>query len=140
MYLDSETKILSDKERISSKIKIDDFKLVQNEDFIFLFQLVDILDEKLDNPDFKSENLNALLGLSKSQAYRKIKSLIGVAPNQLIQELRLRKSLKSLKQNGKTIAEIAFDLGFNSPTYFAKVFRKRFNITPTDFTKYLIKQ
>ena len=42
MYIDSETKILSDKEQYSSKIKMDDFKLVQNEDFIFLFQLSDI--------------------------------------------------------------------------------------------------
>ena len=134
MYIDSETKILSDKERISSKIGIDDFKVVQNEDFIFLFQLFDILDEKLDNPDFKSESLNELLGLSKSRTYRKIISFIGIAPGQLIQELRLRKSLRSLKQNGKTIAEIAFDLGFNSPTYYARVFKKRFYITPTYFT------
>ena len=70
------------------------------------------------------KDLNALFGLSKSQAYRKIKSVTGIAPNQLIQELRLRKSLKSLKKNDKTIAEIAFDLGFNSPTYFARVFKK----------------
>jgi len=135
MYLDSETITLSDKERLSSKIKLDDFKVVRNEDFIFLFQLFDILNDKLSNSDFKSEDLNKLLALSKSQAYRKIKSLTGITPNKLIQELRLRKSLKRIKQNGKTIAEIAFDLGFNSPPYFAKVFRKRFSITPTDFTK-----
>jgi AraC-like DNA-binding protein len=89
----------------------------------------------LHQADFKSEELNTLLALSKSQTYRKIKSLIGVAPNQLIQEFRLCKSLKYLKKTNKTIAEIAFDLGFNSPTYFAKVFRKRFSITPTDFAK-----
>jgi AraC-like DNA-binding protein len=135
MYVDSETKVLSDKERISSKIGLDDFKVVQSEDFIFLIQLYDILNHKLHNPDFNSESLNELLGLSKSQAYRKIKLLTGIAPNQLIQELRLRKSLNNLKQNNKTIAEISFDLGFNSPTYFTRVFRKRYNITPTYFTE-----
>jgi AraC-like DNA-binding protein len=133
-YIDSETKILSDKERLSSKIRIDDFKIVQNEDFILLFQLYDILDQKLDYPDFKSERLNELLGLSKSQAYRKIMSFIGIAPGHLIQELRLRRSMKYLRHTGKTIAEIAYDLGFNSPTYFTRVFKKRFNITPTHFT------
>ncbi len=140
MYLDSEAKVLSDKERISSKIKQDDFKVLQNEDFIFLFQLFDILNHKLPCPGFISDDLNELLGLSKSQAYRKIKSLTGLAPNQLIQEFRLRKSLKNLKQKNKTSAEIAFDLGFNSPTYFTRVFRKRFNITPTYFSKRSINQ
>lgn len=135
MYLDSGTKALSDKEKGTSKIKTDDFILIYKQDFFFLFQIFDILNKELCDPDFKTEHLNDLLGLSKSQAYRKIKSLTGIAPNQLIQELRLRKSLKNLNQGGKTISEIAFDLGFNSPTYFTKVFRKRFNITPTNFVK-----
>lgn len=114
---------------------MEDFTLIKNEDFIFSFQLFDILDNNINQPEFKSDDFNERLGLSKSQSYRKIKSLTGVAPNHLIQEFRLRKSLKYLKQNSKTIAEIAFDLGFNSPSYFAKVFRKRFEITPTYFTK-----
>ncbi len=134
MYIDSETKVFSDKERLASKIKQDDFIVVNNEDFIFLFQLFDVLNNKLYHPEFKSEDFSEALGLSKSQTYRKIKTLTGLPPNQLIQELRLRKSLKNLKESGKTISEIAFDLGFNSPAYFAKVFRKRFCITPTNFT------
>jgi len=135
MYIDSETKVLSDKERISSKIKKNDFKVIQIGDFIFLFQLFDILYKELNKPEFNSSMLNTPLGLSKSQAYRKIKSLTGIAPNQLIQEIRLRQSLKRLKKSETTVAEITFELGFNSPTYFARVFRKRFGITPTDFTK-----
>jgi AraC-like DNA-binding protein len=91
------------------------------------------LEDKIEQPDFKSEDIDRMLGLSKSQTYRKIKSLTGIAPNQLIQEFRLRKSLKFLKQHSKTISETAYDLGFNSPAYFAKVFRKRFKITPTHF-------
>ena len=135
MYLDLATKVLADKERMSSKIETEDFNLIKNEDFIFSFDLFDILENKIDQPELKSEDFNIMLGLSKSQMYRKIKSLTGIAPNQLIQEFRLRKSLKCLKQQSKTISEIAYDLGFNSPSYFAKVFRKRFNITPTHFTK-----
>ncbi|MBN2009985.1 DUF4242 domain-containing protein, partial [candidate division KSB1 bacterium] len=135
MYLDFETKALTDKEQMSSKIKTDEFNLVKAEDFIFSFQLFEILDNNMNQPEFKSEDIHERLGMSKSQSYRKIISLTGRPPNQLIQEFRLRKSLKSLKHNSKTIAEIAFDLGFNSPSYFAKLFRKRFDITPTYFTK-----
>lgn len=135
MCLDAETKILSDKERMSSKIDTEDFSIIKKEDFIFSFKLYDILEKKMDDPHFKSEDIDNMLGLSKSQAYRKIKSLTGIAPNQLIQEFRLRKSLKYLRQDSVTISEIAYDLGFNSPTYFTKLFRKRFNLTPTRFKK-----
>ncbi|MCW8849471.1 MAG: DUF4242 domain-containing protein [Melioribacteraceae bacterium] len=135
MYLDSETKIVSDKERMSSKIETEEFRIVNNEDFLFSSQLYDILETKIGVPEFKSEDLFGLLGLSKSQANRKIKSLTGIAPNQLIQEFRLRNSLKILKQRNVTVAEIAFELGFNNPTYFTRVFRKRYNLTPTSFTK-----
>jgi AraC-like DNA-binding protein len=135
MYLDSETQSFSDKERISSNLRPDEFKVVHTEEFKFLFLLFDIFNHKLHNPTFRSEDLNESLGLSKSKTYRKIKSLTGLAPNQLIQELRLRKALKSLKQHGKTVAEVAYDLGFNSPTYFAKVFRKRFDRTPTSYCR-----
>jgi AraC-like DNA-binding protein len=103
-----------------------------------LFRLFEIFDKNLYDPDFKSERLYTSLGLSKSQAYRKLKSLTGKAPSQLIQELKLRQSLKMIKNSSQTIAEIAFDLGFNSPTYFAKVFRKRFDTSPTLYAK--IKQ
>ena len=135
MYIDTDTKALSSKETHSPTIKQDDFKVVKKEDFIFLFQLVDNIKKELNNPDFKSEDLIGALGLSKSQTYRKIKSLTGLAPNQLIQELRLLQSLNRLKQNRQTIAEIAYDLGFNSPTYFTRVFRKRYHILPTSFIK-----
>ena len=135
MYLDYETKILSDKERMSSQINMADFNHVKNEDFVFSFQLFDILENRIDQPEFKSEEIDKMPGLSKSQTYRKIKLLTGIAPNQLIQEFRLRKSLKCLRQHSKTISETAYNLGFNSPSYFAKVFRKRFNITPTCFSK-----
>lgn len=135
MYLDSDTKAISDKEHITSIIKTDEFKLILAKDAQFLMRLFDLLNERLSDPNFKTEDLNKLLGLSKSHTYRKIKLLTELAPNQLIQELRLRKSLKSLKQNDKTIAEIAYDFGFNSPAYYSKVFKTRFHLTPSCFTK-----
>jgi len=135
MYIDMDTKALSSKEIHSPTLRQDDFKFLKNEHFSFLFQLIDSINKDLFNPDFRSEDLSRTMGLSKSQTYRKIKSLTGLAPNQLIQELRLRQSLKNLRINRQTIAEIAYDLGFSSPTYFTRVFRKRYHILPTSFVK-----
>lgn len=135
MFIDTETMALSLKEPISPKIRQEEFKSINEQDFKFLFQLFEIFNDKLFEPDFKCEELYSLIGLSKSKTYRKIKLLTKIAPNQLIQELRLRKSLKYLKQNSKTISEISYDLGFNNPTYFTRIFRKRFSITPSNFAQ-----
>ena len=136
MYIDVKSKELSSKEPKSPKVREEDFKIVTIDDFNFIFQLFEILNGKLEDPEFKSEGLNIALALSKSKTYRKIKSLTGMAPNQLIQELRLRKSLELLQQKSHTIAEIAFDSGFNSPTYFTRMFKKRYKVLPSSFAKF----
>jgi len=133
MYLDLEAKALAEKANAHTNINTEDFVLLKEVDFNFSIEVFEILNNKIDQPDFKSDDLNNLLGLSKSKVYRTLKSLTGFAPNQLIQEFRLRKSLKYLRQESKSISEIAYGLGFNSPAYFTKIFRKRFNITPTHF-------
>lgn len=135
MYVTAETMALSEKERDSVKTDTNELKVVQNNDVHFMIRLLEILNRIIPDPDFKSDDLNGLLGFSKSTAYRKIKSLTGLAPNKLIQEARLRKALKNLKNSDNTIAETAFDFGFNTPTYFARVFKNRFHVTPTFFSR-----
>ena len=135
VYLDAITEALSHKESNTPKINHAHVKIVNATDFSFCEKLSRILNDELNNPDFKSDELCHLLGLSKAQTYRKITALTGMSPNTLIRELRLRKSLKALKNNTKTVAEIAYDLGFNSPTYFTRVFRNRYEVLPTSFAK-----
>ncbi len=139
IYIDDVTKSLSDKEQNPPIIERKNFRVIKVVNFSFLEKLFSILKNELHKPNFKNENLHTSLGLSKSQTYRKIKSLTDLAPNKLIQELRLQQSLKEIKKNYKSIAEIAYDLGFNSPTYFTRVFRERFKILPTSFIKLSIK-
>ncbi len=135
IYLDATTKALSSKESNTPKVNHSDLKIVGNHDFAFCEKLSDILNGGLNNPNFKSEDLGTQLGLSKAQTYRKITALTGMSPNILIRELRLRKSLKELKNESKTVAEIAYNLGFNSPTYFTRVFRNRYEVLPTSFAR-----
>jgi len=101
----------------------------------FSQQLSDLLPENLTKGDFKSEDIFTSLGISKSQAYRKVKSLTGMAPNQLIQESRLQKALLKLSNPSESIAEVAYETGFNSPTYFTRVFKKRFGVLPSDYLR-----
>lgn len=99
----------------------------------FLRSLMDYFEKEWNNPALSVEKLSAELGLSKSQANRKLKSLTDKSPNQFIQEIRLQRALVSIKLNNRTISEVAYDSGFTSPTYFSRAFKKRFGISPREF-------
>lgn len=135
IYLDAITKALSTKESNTPKTNEGQFKIVNNEDFALCENLSKILKDSLADANFKTEDLSSRLNMSKAKTYRKIKSLTGQSPNMLIREYRLRHSLKQLRDNEQTVAEIAYALGFNSPTYFTRVFRKRYEVLPTSFAK-----
>ena len=139
IYVDEITKTILAKIPQSPKLSSEVFTIVGLNDYSFLEKISAVFNSNFQNPDFNLEKLNVALGLSKAQSYRKIKSVTGFSPNQLIQELRLQKSLRALKNNTNTVAEIAYDLGFNSPTYFTRVFKKRFKILPTSFIKSFAK-
>lgn len=100
---------------------------------IFLRSLMEYFEKEWNNPALTVEKLSVGLGLSKSQANRKLRSLTAKSPNQFIQEIRLQKSLSAIKLNHKTISEIAYDSGFTSPTYFSRAFKKRFGLSPKEF-------
>jgi len=87
-----------------------------------------ITDEK-----FGVANIASLLGLSTSQILRKVKAKTGKTVNQYIRELRLTKASKLIKETDLTIAEIAYKVGFGSASYFNKVFRKYYGITPGEY-------
>lgn len=72
------------------------------------------------------------MGLERSQFYRKIKSLTNYAPVELIRLLRLQRGRALLTTTDKTISEIAYEIGFSTPSYFTKCYRDAYGETPTD--------
>ena len=69
------------------------------------------------------------------QLYRKIKSLTNYSPNELLRIARLKKAASLLASSDMTVAEIGYEVGFSSPSYFTKCFQKQFGILPKDFVK-----
>lgn len=134
-HIDSATLGLVRKSVGKQKSNGDETRILSGTDLTFYSKLWNILDANVANTDFSSIDLSKELGMSKAQTYRKIKALTGTSPNQLIREMRLRRSLNALKNTHKNVSEIAYELGFNSPTYFTRVFRKRYKILPTEFAK-----
>lgn len=111
-------------------------KLLNPEEEKFLNLLSEAAGSMMMEPSFSIEGLGKNLGLSKSQLYRKIISLTGQPANSFIQELRLQKAYKLIKNRYGNISEIAFEAGFSSPSYFTRSFQKRFDLSPLQVLKH----
>jgi CheY-like chemotaxis protein/anti-sigma regulatory factor (Ser/Thr protein kinase) len=96
----------------------------------FLSRFRSYAKKHLADPDLNVEQLAAEIGLSRVQLYRKVKALTGYSPVEVIRIMRLKEAEKRLKSTDKTVAEIAYEVGFSSPSYFSKCYRELFGILP----------
>lgn len=101
----------------------------------FMDKLYRLIDEHLSNPNLSVEELGEQIGLSRVQLYRKAKALCGYSPNELLRIARLKRASSLLASTDKTVAEITYEVGFSSPSYFTKCYKEYFGESPTDFLK-----
>ncbi len=99
-------------------------------DHVLIDKLNKILDENLEKEHFGVKELAKEFGLSRSQLHRKVKSITNKAPSRLIREFRLEKAMEMLQKNEATASEIAYRVGFNSPTYFNTCFHNYYGYPP----------
>ena len=101
----------------------------------FVEKFKSLLDAKLGDSNLNVEDLGKDMGLSRVQLYRKIKSLTNYSPNELLRIARLKKAASLLASSDMTVAEIGYEVGFSSPSYFTKCYKEPFGESPTDFLK-----
>ena len=102
-------------------------------DFVERFK--SLIEEKMGDSGLNVEDLGKEMGLSRVQLYRKIKSLTNYSPNELLRIARLKKAASLLASSDMTVAEIGYEVGFSSPSYFTKCYKEQFGESPTDFLK-----
>ena len=88
--------------------------------------------DNLGDPKLKMTKVADIMNISYMQLYRKTKALIGITPNELLRKARLKRALRLLQTTDLTIAEIAFQTGFTSPSYLSVCFKDEFGKSPTD--------
>ena len=102
----------------------------------FVSKLRELIDNNIGNPDFSVEDMGEKIGFSRVQLYRKAKALTGYTPNELLRIARLNKANAIIKiSKEKSISEIAYEVGFSSPSYFTKCYKEFFGESPTDVLK-----
>jgi len=112
---------------------IDTFEEELSMDQQFLSRARELVNVHLSDPDFSVEIFGDKLALSRMQLHRKISALTGQSAGEFIRSLRLHKAAEMIRNKSATIAEIAYDTGFSSPSYFTDCFKKYFGKSPSEY-------
>jgi len=101
----------------------------------FISQFKKIVEDRLSDSNLSVEDLAADMGLSRVQLYRKVKALTGSTPIDLLRKARLAQARRLLQESTLSVSEIAYQVGFASPSYFTKCYKDEFGIVPGDARK-----
>lgn len=99
----------------------------------FITRLLETIEQKWNEEEFNINSLVKQFGMSRAQLYRKITDLTGYSPNNFIREVRLKNALKLIETQKGNISEIAYESGFNNPSYFSRCFYNKFGILPSEY-------
>ncbi|TWV99216.1 response regulator [Chitinophaga pinensis] len=106
---------------------------ISSQDELFLQQALQIVEKNISNPDFSVEELSRGLHMSRVSAYKKLLSITGKTPLEFIRSIRLKRAAQLLGKSQLTVAEVAYEVGFNNPKYFAKYFKLEYGVLPSAY-------
>jgi AraC-like DNA-binding protein len=117
--------------------KKDNHLILSPQDETFLLNLYSILETNWREAEFDVADFCREMAMSKSQLYRKTLLLTGFAPNVLLKEFRLQKAKNLMKKQCHSVAQISFECGFTSPSYFTKCFKEKYDLLPVAYLNLL---
>ena len=112
-----------------------DKKKLSNLDEQFMNRVMEVIEKHLNEEEFSIEIFDKEVGIGRVQNYRKLKALTGCSPSRYIRKVRLMKARQMIKEKRGNISDIAYSVGFSSPTYFTRCFKKEFGYLPKELEK-----
>ena len=106
--------------------------IIDSEDAVFLDRVLEVVNQHLGDNAFSVDWLADEVGLSRRQLERNLEAVAGETPAELIRRLRLEQASQLLRSHAGTVAEVAYAVGFNSASHFAKAFRKAYHESPSE--------
>ncbi|RPI66878.1 MAG: response regulator, partial [Ignavibacteriales bacterium] len=101
----------------------------------FIIKVMDVIDKHISEEDFSIEEFGSEVGMSRAQFHRKFKAITGKPASMFLRSIRLARAKKMIEEQQGNISEIAYSVGFASPSYFSKCFRDEFGYPPSDSVK-----
>jgi signal transduction histidine kinase/DNA-binding response OmpR family regulator len=119
---------------INEEVQIDPKKVtVTSIDQKFMERLLNLLETNFSNPDFGPPQMYSSMNMSKSQLHRKVKALTDETPGELLRNFRLKKAAQLISRKGDSVTQVAYQVGFNNLSYFAKCFKALYGVAPSSY-------
>jgi AraC-like DNA-binding protein len=96
---------------------------------------LEVVEKNMANADFSVEDLSRELLLSRVGLYKKMIALTGKTPIEFIRDIRMKRAIQLLEGSEMNIAEVAYEVGFNDPKYFARAFKKEYGVLPSQYAQ-----
>ncbi|WP_031529924.1 hybrid sensor histidine kinase/response regulator transcription factor [Dyadobacter crusticola] len=108
---------------------------VRSLDEEFIKKAIKVVEDNISNPEYTVEELSDAMSMSRVYLYKKINSLTGKTPIEFIRIIRLRRGADLLEKSQLSVSEIAYQVGFNNPKYFARLFKEEYQVLPTEYRR-----
>ena len=102
---------------------------------IFITRFKEVVESRLADSDISVEDLAADMNISRVQLYRKVKTVTGSSPVEMLRTARLQRAYQLLLTTENTVSEVAYQVGFTAPSYFTKCFKDEYGQLPGDIRK-----
>ena len=98
-----------------------------------LERIMSYIEEHISDSDIGVGDMAAAAAVSRSGLQRKLKQAMGITPQDLLREARIKRACQLLRTSNKTVAEVAYACGFSDPKYFSRCFRQSTGQSPTEY-------
>lgn len=118
-------------DKFKTRLGDEDESVLESSDQKLLKQAITVVEQHINDSQFGVEKLALELNMSRTNLHRKIKSITGFPPSELIRSIRLRKAARLIAGKVDTVTQIALLVGFEDYSHFSKAFKKHFGVSPS---------
>jgi AraC-like DNA-binding protein len=112
----------------------------ESQDQKLLRVAITTVENNISDPQFSVEKMATEMNMSRTNLHRKLKSIMGLPPSELIRSIRLRKASKLILNKVDSVSQIALMVGFDDYAHFSKSFKKHFGVPPTNYEEHVRSQ
>lgn len=108
---------------------------VESPDERLVKKCLELVEENMDDSDFGVDELCGAVGMSRPQLYRRLRAATGDSPVVFIRSVRLKRAAQILSGDSSSVSSVMFQVGFNSLSYFSKLFREQYGCLPKEYAR-----
>eukprot|EP01136_Pigoraptor_vietnamica_P037935 Opistho-1_new@106571 len=99
----------------------------------FLMKIIRHIEENISEADLSIEELSKEMNMSRGTLYSRVLHLTGEKPVEFVRSIKLKKAAMLLEKSDLKISQIGYEVGFSNPNYFARAFRAKYNVSPSEY-------